>query len=391
MSDIFVTKYRDKPVVAGYINNRLQYLSVIHNSRLSNIYLCRVENVVRNINAAFVRFEGSDLGYLQIKDILPGAIVNRDADDRSPVRQGDEIIVQLETESIKLKKPKFTTYISLSGKYSVVTIGRRGIGASMKLSGEDRKRLIGVVKPEYDQLACEYSDKLFSMDFGIIIRTESANLSDNTAGQVITDDIRACLNDLSLILKEGHSRTVFSCLHRGNGGQVDAQIEAASRFLRRKDSSEVRVIESSVVYSPSYDIDKLLKNRVWLDSGAFLIIEQLESFNAIDVNTGKAIKGKNDITKKINHEAAEEIFRQIRLRNLSGMILIDFINMRSNEDNEDLCSYVRSLAERESVHTEFIDMTGLGIIELVRKKNDKSLKEILENGQNVIDNTDLQC
>ncbi len=390
MSDILVSKYRDRPVVAGYINNRLQYLSVIHNSRLSNIYLCRVENVVRNIDAVFVRFEGDELGYLQIKDILPGAIVNRDAVEKFSVRQGDEIIVQLETESIKLKKPKFTTYISFSGKYSVVTMGRRGIGASTKLSSDDRKRLIGLVKPEVNELVQEYRNKLFSMDFGIIIRTESAGLSEDTARQIITDDIRSCLNELSDILKEGHSRTVFSCLHRGNGGQVDAQIQAASRFLSLKDSSEIRVIESSVIYSPANDIDKLLRNRVWLESGAFLIIEQLESFNAIDVNTGKAIKGKNDIIKKINYEAAEEIFRQIRLRNLSGMILIDFINMKSNEDNEDLCSYVRRLAEKESVHTEFIDMTGLGIIELVRKKNDKSLKEILENGQNIIDNTYLQ-
>ena len=116
-----------------------------------------------------------------------------------------------------------------------------------------------------------------------------------------------------------------------------------------------------------------------------MIIEQLESFNAIDVNSGKAIDKKKDSISKINYEAADEIFRQIRLRNLSGMILIDFINMKSSEDTEKLCSYVRALARKEPVHTEFIDITGLGIIELTRSKNDKTLKEVLQNTINAVD------
>ena len=151
---------------------------------------------------------------------------------------------------------------------------------------------------------------------------------------------------------------------------------------------DINVLENSVVYSPKADIDKLKQHKIWLKSGAFLIIEQLESFNAIDVNTGKAITGKKDIIRKVNKEAAVEIMRQIRLRNLTGMILIDFINMKDKADVEDLCSFVRSLCRKEDVHTRFIDITGLGIVELTRNKNDKSLKEILENQNNSVDNTE---
>ena len=126
---------------------------------------------------------------------------------------------------------------------------------------------------------------------------------------------------------------------------------------------------------------------MWLKSGAYIIIEQLESFNAIDVNTGKAIKGKDDIAFKVNLEAVNEIFRQIRLRNLTGMILIDFINMDDDEKYEELIHKVKAFCKYEQVHTCFIDVTGLGIMELTRNKNDKTLKEILKDVEKAVDNS----
>jgi ribonuclease G len=387
MSDIFISASGGRTFVGAYINNKLEHLSVVRSSELSNIYLCRVENVVKNISAAFVRYGDMETGYLSLKDIIPAAIVNRSVDENKPgIRQGDEIIAQLDTESIKQKKPKFSTRISISGKYSVVTLGRKGVGASTRLSNADRTRLIGLIKEEYEELASDYRDKLYGADFGIIIRTESAEIPETDAKETITADIRKCLDQIVVILNEGRTRTVFSCLHRGNSEDLESHIASAERFLKSRGISDYNLTDSSVIYNIDNDLKKLLTNRVWLKSGAFLIIEQLESFNAIDVNTGKAIAGKNDIIKKINFEAAEEIFRQIRLRNLSGMILIDFINMKSAEDESELCESVRNLCRKEAIHTEFIDITGLGIIELIRTKNEKSLKEILENQQYPVDN-----
>ena len=387
MSDIFISASGDRTFVGAYINNKLEHLSVVRSSELSNIYLCRVENVVKNISAAFVRYGDMETGYLSLKDIIPAAVVNRTVDENKPgIRQGDEIIAQLDTESIKQKKPKFSTRISISGKYSVVTLGRKGVGASTRLSNAERTRLIGLIKEEYEDLAADYRDRLYGADFGIIIRTESAEIPEADAKEIITTDIRKCLDQIADILNDGRTRTVFSCLHRGDSEDLESHINSAERFLKNRGINDYHIIDSSVIYSIDNDLKKLLANRVWLKSGAFLIIEQLESFNAIDVNTGKAIAGKNDIIKKINFEAAEEIFRQIRLRNLSGMILIDFINMKSTEDESELCEFVRNLCRKESIHTEFIDITGLGIIELIRTKNEKSLKEILENQQYPVDN-----
>ena len=151
------------------------------------------------------------------------------------------------------------------------------------------------------------------------------------------------------------------------------------KYLNARGHKDITLIVDSGIHGINSKIDELLSNKIWLKSGGFIIIEQLESFNAIDVNSGKAIKGKSDISEKINLEAAEEIMRQIRLRNLSGMILIDFINMKKEEQYNTLIEHVKNLFKLDTVHNNYIDITGLGIMELTRNKNDKSLREIISS------------
>ena len=377
MADILVTEYNSHPVVAAYIDNRPEFLSVVHDSDLGSIYLCRVDNVIKNLDSAFVRYAGESIGYVPLKNILPCTVVNRVLKGGERIRQGDEIILSVDTEEIKSKKAKLTSFISASGRFSVVTLGRKGVGASLKLSSEIRNKLIDTVKIFYPELCDEMKDSNLTDGFGIIIRTEAADIPAEEFKDTILSDIRKSLSELDKILADGKTRTVFSCVKKGDAGNVETHITKASNFLKSRGADEIRILDSSVIYSIKDDIDKLLANKVWLKSGGFLIIEQLESFNAIDVNTGKAIDGKKDAITKVNFEAADEIFRQIRLRNLSGMILIDFINFKNREDTERFCEYVKSLCRREPVHTEFIDITGLGIVELTRNKNDKSLREII--------------
>ena len=384
-SDILVSKYKDFPVVATYIDNDLEHLSVVHGSDLSDVYLCRVTNLVKNINAAFVAYGDDKVGYVPLGNINPACVANRSFARGDSVRQGDELILQIEAEEQKLKKAKLTTGISVSGKYTVATLGKKGLGVSKKLSEEIRKKLLDDNKEYYQGLCNELQDSFFGETFGVIVRTEAQEAAESDP-EAIRQDMKDTALRLSDILDKGRKRTVSSCLYKASNDDIDTHILKAKNFLTSRGITDYKVIEDSVVYSINNDIDKLCKNRVWLKSGAFLIIEQLESFNAIDVNTGKAITGKKDIIKKVNEEAAREIMRQIRLRNLTGMILIDFINMKDKKDVEDLCDYVKSLSRKETIHTEFIDITGLGIVELTRNKNDKSLKEILQNQNNGVDN-----
>lgn len=386
MTDIFVSKYEEYPVVSAYIDNKLEFLSIVRDSVLNDVYLCRVENILKNINSAFVRYGDDQHGYVALKNVLGITVINRHVGSSAELRQGDEIVLQVEAEPLKLKKAKLSSRISVSGRFCAVTLGRKGVGASLKLSEEKRTRLIDSGKSCYMELTKQFGAVLGDTDFGVIIRTEADTLSDEELSDSIRDDMETCLNKICDILETAKSRKVFSCLLKNDSSDEEFHISKAKAFIKTKTDEEPRILNESVVYSLKKDIEKLLFNRVWLKSGAFLVIEQLESFNAIDVNTGKAISGKGDVIFKVNMEAADEIFRQIRLRNLTGMILIDFINMKDNTDVQKLCDHVRSLARKEMVHTEFVDITGLGIIELTRNKNDKSLKEILQKHNQTVDN-----
>ena len=377
MAEIYTSTYKDIPIVTAYVDGRMEYLSVVSKNNVGNIYLCRVENIVKNIGSAFVRFKDGETGYISLKNINPYLVLNRDPQKFESLKAGDEILLQMEADAIKTKKAKMSPAVSISGKYSVVTLGRTGVGASLKIPEEKRKQLIAEVKEEYLRTKDSHIPKLRGSSYGVIIRTESMELDEDIAVSKISSDIEECINRLSAVISEASSRTVGSCVYENRSEDMDSHISRAKGFLKVFcPEEEIRVLEDNGIHGINSDMDKLFYNRIWLKSGAFLIIEQLESFNAIDVNTGKAIQGKENIIEKVNLEAAEEIMRQIRLRNLTGMILIDFINTKSSAASQELISRIKSLALKDVVHTEFIDITGLGIMELTRNKNNKSLREL---------------
>ena len=132
------------------------------------------------------------------------------------------------------------------------------------------------------------------------------------------------------------------------------------------------------VYDISKNLEKALSSKVWLKSGAYLVIQPTEALISIDVNTGKAISKKKDVQKnflKVNLEAAKEIAVQIRLRNLSGIILVDFIDMVSSEDNQTLLNVFRTELAKDPIPARLVDMTKLGLVEVTRKKVRKPLHE----------------
>lgn len=397
MAEIVISKYLDTPLVSAFIDNKIEFLEFIRQRDLHNIYLGRVDHIVKNIDAAFVKYKDDEIGYLPLKSILPVCVLNRKLGEGDSVKAGDEVVVQVEVEKIKTKKPKLTTYLSLSGKYTVLTLGRKGVGASLKLDDNIRKTLIEDVKEDFNKMSFDSSSEFQGTSFGIIVRTNAADINGDK-NKTILDDASECIKLMSQILSLGRSRTEGSLLYSkeqslyGEGEDITAPyIDKAKAFLKTRGITDPVIVTDTGIHGINSKIQDLRSNKVWLKSGAYLIIEQLESFNAIDVNTGKAISGKKDISKKVNIEAAQEIMRQIRLRNLSGMILIDFINMKNDDDYDELIELVKDLARQDYIHTEFIDVTGLGIMELTRNKNDKSLKELLLDVEKAVDISKHQC
>lgn len=390
MSEIIISEYLNTPVVTAFIGNKMEYLSFVRDNELGNIYVAKVDHIVKNLNAAFVRYDKDKTGYLPLKNITGACVINRKFTSDDTLKNGDDVIVQVESEAVKTKKTKLTTNLSVSDNYVAVTLGKYGVGSSIKLSDDIRTFLSDKIKEDYENIMDAYHEKLSGATAGIIIRTQASEIEEKKAFNVIKDSFKSCLDELAKILSDGRNRTTYSCIHRSDNGSTAQHIENAEAFLKVRGESDYSVIEDTGIHGIRSAIDDLKHRKVWLKSGAYIIIEQLESFNAIDVNTGKAIKGKDDIAFKVNLEAVNEIFRQIRLRNLTGMILIDFINMDDDEKYEELIHKVKAFCKYEQVHTCFIDVTGLGIMELTRNKNDKTLKEILKDVEKAVDNSIYQ-
>ena len=400
MNQIIVTKINGASVYCAMIQDRLEYLEWDAQDQTDEICIGRVENIVENIHAAFVRYDKEKTGYLSLKDVVSGAVLNRPFQEKDKLRCGDEIAVQIKSAALKTKQPHLSCQLSLAGKYAVVTLGKRGIGCSLKLQDSIRDQLIRFVK---NSLGSEHP---LLNEYGVLLRTEAGN-TDTEPDEVIKE-IDDLFQQMSKMLLHARSLALFSILYQKDlltavndhlmnlyhfcckaGTEADEMIlltddiqirESLTQCDLKKIHQEIEIAyhdpsesDLKLLYGLSAKIEDCMKKKVWLKSGGYLVIEQTEAMNVIDVNSGKNITGKQTIFAKVNMEAAEECMRQIRLRNLSGMILIDFINMEQVQEYTDLEIEIRRLCQLDPVMIHFIDFTGLGIAELTRVKKGKSL------------------
>ncbi len=360
---------------------------------LGDIFVAKVTNVVKQMNAAFILYAPNKKGYLPIHAEYTPIIINRKYDGR--ILAGDEMIVQLEKEAVRTKEPVFTMNLSLAGKYSVVSYANTYKGVSKKCTKLEREQLRVAIPQE--------------IDFGVVVRTNAASLLSKLDKKQspdmlkpVTDEIHYLNQRMSLLIQEGIHRTCYSRIWQSvpsyltamrDEGIVYQQIltDNSKLYQELKDFAALYMPEQianiSMYQDDSYPLQKLyrvetqiselLSRKVWLKSGAYLIIEKTEAMYVIDINSGKNIVKKESAAYiyEINIEAANEIMRQIRLRNLTGMILVDFINMEENEKIEALLQELRVLAKKDHIQTTIVDMTPLGLVEITRKKTTKSLAE----------------
>ncbi|MCI8484059.1 MAG: ribonuclease E/G [Lachnospiraceae bacterium] len=354
-------------------------------SILGNIYVGRVKNIVKNLNAAFIEIAPGIPCYYPLEEMKHPLFVKK---INSPkLVQGDEVVVQIAQESSKSKPPKVTTNLNLTGKYLVLTSENTYIGISRKMDAAKREEL----KQEliFDT----------NKEFGIVVRTNAASAS--------KEEILAEYDQLKqeyLHLKEtAPYRTVFSCLKKSipeylqtlqnvNQSQLDAVItddlelfEHIQEYLMEfqpKDSKKLIFYEDNAfpldqAYRLNFHLQEALQEKVWLKSGGYLMIQPTEALTVIDVNSGKSVANKQvqEHYLKINLEAAKEVARQLRLRNLSGIIIVDFIDMKSSQSQEMLMQSLRDAVHTDSVPVQVVDMTKLNLVEITRKKVRKTLRE----------------
>lgn len=355
-------------------------------SILNNIYTARVKNVVPNLNAAFVEIAKGRLCYLPLEDLKSPLFTKKISN--KPIAAGDELVVQVTKEAMKTKDAVVTTNLSFAGEYLVFTSTNRIIGVSSKIQGETKKRLQDLAR----ELCGEQAG------YGMIIRTNAAGAREES----IRAEFFRLKAEYEAIAAHAASSTIYSCLHTERPFYYKMLMDTDKSSLEEvitddpqifeelkhsaQDLYDVRLYDDNLLplarlYNIAGQLEDALKPRVWLKSGANIVIQPTEALTVIDVNSSKNIAKKDKLRNhyKINLEAAREIAVQLRLRNLSGIIIIDFIDLYNDELNAALLSEFRSYLKQDPVPVQLVDITKLGLVELTRKKLKKPLSEQIQS------------
>ncbi len=368
---------------------------------LGNIYLGKVKNIVKNINAAFVEIADGRMCYYSMAENHYPIMVNQTEQDEAlaskkgaSIKIGDELIVQVTKEDVKTKAPVVSSNINLTGKFIALTYGKPSVGVSTKIDDvKERKRLRSLVKP------------YITKEYGIIVRTNSAYVQD----EVIKNEINNLVELYKNIRIFGVHKNRYDLLYRTPPGYIcdirDGYSDRLDEFVtddeelyenmkeylvqhQPEDKDKLRLYKDtalglSSLYGIKEKIEGAVRPMVWLKSGGTLVIQPTEALTVIDVNTGKAIAGKKKVQEtflKVNLEAAKEIAKQLRLRNISGIIIIDFIDMDLQKNNDLLMDELSEHIKKDPIKTTLVDMTDLGLVEVTRKKVRKPLHEQLVPG-----------
>ena len=387
---LIITKFKEKVITTVIEDDKVVELHVSNYEeastfQLGNIYVGRVKNIVANIQAAFIEIAPGVECYYAISE-NPTPIFTKKI-GKKPLCIGDELLVQISKEAVKTKVPTVSSKLNITGKYAVLTYGDTRVGASAKLSKKEKNRLIDI--------ATGYA----TAEYGIIMRTNAKDVPE----EMLCAELEKLCGEYETLKMQSSTRICFSCLVSTSKelelkniyqeGLTDIVIEdktiynEAKAYLEKEqpeDADKLCLYEDNLLplhklYGIETQLANALKERVWLKSGAYLVIQPTEALTVIDVNTGKCISKKKDDEAylKINLEAAREAARQIRLRNLSGIILVDFINLSKEEYMDELLSVFRHELQKDPIATSLVDITKLQLVEVTRKKVRKPLYEII--------------
>lgn len=350
-------------------------------SILGNIYAARVERVAEGIHGAFLEIGEKQKCYYSLSKEQP---VKLSPGHKDKLYGGDIILVQITKDAVKTKLPVCTGNISLNGKYFVLTLTDKRTGISKKIrENRERERLATLIQKH----TCE--------EYGIVIRTNASGVSED----ILIQELELLKWQYQELMRKAHIASGKTLLYKEPPHYITLGKELPEKALDEivTDSNEIFTELKNYyknantvlsLYEDSYSLYNLYRfahyyeeasgKYIWLKSGASLVIEHTEAMTVIDVNTGSVLKKKQQedtLFYQINREAAKEIARQLRLRNISGIIMIDFINMKNEKQKENLLSLLDSECKKDRVYCKVIDMTALNLVEMTRSKVRKPLYE----------------
>ncbi len=363
-----------------------------------NIYLGRVQNVLPGMEAAFVDigipknavlYRG-DVRY-DADDVESGAKKNDGARIEEVLKAGQMILCQVTKNPIGTKGARLTQEVSLPGRFAVFVPNSDAMGISKRLTDNERRRLrriVDSVRPQGHGLivrtaAAGVSEEELRRDVDALFRQwqaiEAVALRSNTPGLLYREP------DLALrILREELNAEYRGVMIDDPAlfDEVREYVEAVSPELAERVEFYDEVAEGQPLFDRYHvheQLHKALDRKVWLPSGGSLIIERTEALTVIDVNTGKNV-GKTTLEETVfrnNLEAAEEVARQLRLRDIGGIIVVDFIDMEIRENRDKVAAALRNALARDKTRTQVFDISELGLVEMTRKRISEGLLESL--------------
>ena len=388
MLELIVEKQNDVEKIALIKDYKIQEFYEItkedKKDRLEgNIYLAKVTDILPGMQAAFVDFGEEKKGFIHLKDAIPQIDERTEKFDpnlkiSNVLKLNDTILIQVKKDAVETKGARVSTHISLPSKYIVYMPETRFITISQKIEDNKRKKeLLDLVQ------------KNIPKGDGVIIRTSALNAKNDE----ILNDIKMVSSVWQEIIGKA-KKTKFGpklileseeiqekmIVDLGCKGLEKVTLNNKSEYEKIKKLVEIQKYNIKVELKENKDlfdsedfnkqIEKLQKRKIWLNCGGFITIDKTEALTAIDVNTGK-FTGNKDLEKtifKVNKEATMEISKQLRLRDIGGIIIVDYIDMQKQEDKKQIEELLKNSLKEDRAKTQVEGFTRLNLMELTRKR-----------------------
>ena len=388
MKEIFISsKDNTKRIVVTDNGNILEkYEENEQSKRLEGkIYLGKVQNVLQGMQAAFIDIGETRNTFIHLKDILPKVDIIKNENNldqekniKKLVKVGDKILIQVKRDATNMKGAKVSTHINLPSRYFVLMPNTDIKTISQKIENEEEKnRLMEII------------NEILPEGFGIIVRTSALNKEKeelkNDLNETINKwkEIEKLANDKEttypMVVYEGQSfiETLLMDLIDKDMTRIVVdnkkcykEVEKIIKNLHEDITIELKENEDIFdIYDINDQLEKIKQRKIWLKCGGFITIDKTEALTAIDVNSGKYIGNKNleQTVFKVNSEASIEIAKQLRLRDIGGIIIIDYIDMTDEEHKKQIIKVLEENLKYDRSKTQIVGFSKLNLLEMTRK------------------------
>ncbi len=387
MKEILISRNNEGTTIALLENGILieKYEDTENKNYLEEkIYLGIVKDILPGMQAAFIDIGEEKNTFIHLKDLLPKIDITKGEEKNDKtisqvIKQGDKILVQVKRDATNIKGAKVSTHISLANRFTVLMPETDIITASQKIEDEEeKKRLIHIVK------------NIVPKNYGAIIRTSSIGKQEDEIRQDLEDSIKRWKN---IKEKQKNQKKVPALIDAGNSFIKKMIIDLIDKDITKiiinneEDVKEIKEVLSNIqtekeidlslrknedilkIYDTEAQIEKTKARKIYLKCGGFITIDKTEALTAIDVNSGR-YTGKRDVGEtilKVNKEATIEIAKQLRLRDIGGVIIIDYIDMNLEEHKKEIEQLLKEELKKDRSKTQVIGFSKLDLLEMTRK------------------------